>query len=103
MNKETKIAKGFMKDYKEDIVGFLNKDYPKTLGLKFICKTHKQTCQRWLEFLGTIRFIGFECESRCLLDKDDTLLCNDCERNKRIDNQIIDLKQAIKLYEEAGI
>ena len=94
--KETKIAK-------QNIEVLRSFEVQGGDGDKDVCIEHKQTCQRWLEFLGTIRFIGFECESRCLLDKDDTLLCNDCERNKRIDNQIIDLKQAIKLYEEAGI
>jgi len=84
MNKETKIAKGFMKDYKEDIVGFLNKDYPKTLGLKFICKTHKQTCQRWLEFL-------------------EKALSHFAYGDIRLESKIKDLKQTIKLYDEVEI
>jgi len=52
------------------------------------CMTHKQTCERWLEYL--------ECYSKeawfwNLSDKD------------YINNKIKDLKQAIKLYEDAGI
>ncbi len=86
--KETKIAKQSIKDYKENEVGILDKDYPKTLGLKFICLTHKQTCQRLLEFLERDMLDFMNINGTCY---------------RIINNKITDLKQAIKLYDNAGI
>ncbi len=74
--KETKIAKENVEDLKKSL---LNED---------IYREHKQTCQRWLEFLQL--FIA--CESNC----PDTF-------KSEIKPKIKDLKQAIKIYEDAGI
>lgn len=51
-------------------------------GLAF-CMEHKQTCQRWLEFL---------C---CLYAGTDNKFI--------IERKVTDLKQAIKVYDENGI
>ena len=48
---------------------------------KAIAKEHKQTCQRWLEFLNQHRLINEEFAKK----------------------KIIDLKTAIKIYGDAGI
>ncbi len=45
---------------------------------------HKQTCQRWLEF-------------------EEKVLSNLSYGDIRIEKKIKDLKQAIKIYEDAGI
>ena len=71
--KETKIAK-------ENIVNWKDYTNQKSLG-EF--KQHKQTCQRWLEFL---------C---CLYAETDNKFI--------IERKVTDLKQAIKLYEDNGI
>ncbi len=62
--------------------------------------THKQTCQKWLEFLedipnsinGLNDFVEFRNARECGRD----LI-------KHIKKKIQDLKQAIKLYDDAGI
>ena len=86
--KETKIAKESIKDYKENEVGILDEKYTKTLGLRFICKTHKQTLQRWLDYL--------------ILTAHPKVSKAIGKRNF-FKEKIKDLKQAIKLYEENGI
>ena len=48
------------------------------------CLQHKQTCQRWLEF-------------------EEKVLSNLSYGDIRIEKKIKDLKQAIKIYEDAGI
>ena len=75
--KETKIAKENVKKYEIGIMGF-------TQG----SKTHKQTCQRWLEFLEY--FKGW----------------NDLERNSiniTFQEKFNDLNRTIKIYNEVGI
>ena len=49
-------------------------------------REHKASCQRFLEFLEFIKNKG-----------------RDALTNLEIEEKIIDLKQAIKLYEDAGI
>ena len=67
--KETKIAKDNLKNmnginYNDD------------------CYSHRDTCQRWLEFLINSEIVYLD---------------------SFLEKKINDLKQAIKLYEEAGI
>jgi len=52
-----------------------------------ICRTHAQTCQRWLEFLEFIAYCpkGADCCKKIAV------------------KQVTDLKKAIKIYKEAGI
>ncbi len=75
--KETKIAKENVKKFNSTGLGeFL-----------LYCKAHKQTCERWLEFLEEFKFcIGF-CKNN-----------NPTREGKRED-----LEKAIKIYNEAGI
>ena len=58
-----------------------------------ICNEHKQTCQRWLEFL--------EDETNYLWTISNKEICE--LKEDKISKKITDLKQAIKLYEENGI
>lgn len=59
-----------------------------------VCRRHKATCERWLEFLE-------EQEIVKVVHSADIGTCHDsCEF---IDNKIKDLKQTIALYEENGI
>ena len=74
---ESKIAK----ENVEEVVEFSGGGI--SLGWwKEVCTRHKQTCQRWFSFL---RSIGLTNMSNYVLAK------------------INDLKQAIKLYDDAGI
>jgi len=70
--KETKQAKENVYNWKRKTDG---EDYLDN------CIEHKQTCQRWLEFLENNRWFG----------------------NPDWEDKIKDLKQAIKTYEDAGI
>ena len=72
--KETKIAEEFIKEY-QVANGIDNKLFWKTICIKL-----KEKDQRWLEYL--LEFVKWEI---LFLDK------------------VKDLKQAIKLYEDAGI
>ncbi len=75
--KEKKIAKGNVKKFNSTGLG----------DFLLYCKSHKQTCQRWLEFLEELKFcIGF-CKNN----------------NPKREDKREDLKQAIKIYEDAGI
>jgi len=77
MNKETKIAKKNIKWIKSgDLMG-----RPNILNVEK-AKEHKQTCQRWLGFLEEI---------------------NIQREQEELEEKITDLKQTIKLYEDAGI
>jgi len=86
MNKETKIAKEHIKNY----IG---------MGL---AKTHKQTCQRWLEFLEK-EFQLKGNNKRIISRKAIEGFMGNINRYNRIMNKYTDLKQAIKLYDEARI
>ncbi len=105
MEKETKIAKEnvgqsslLMKRYPKPKI---NKEHFGALikGAKLMesMKLHKQTCQRWLEFLDDKLYDG----------GNRMIPCNrDCDINYiiiKVDKKIADLKQAIKIYNEAGI
>ena len=80
--KETKIAKENVALYNT-----YNSEAWKHLMIGFAsCYEHKQTCQRWLEFLEEFKWI-----------KTNTLNFLEIMKKKR------DLKQAIKLYDDAGI
>jgi len=71
--KETKIAKELIDNIGCDVDKWREQE------------THKQTCQRWLEFLEGLEY-DFTEESK------DGLI-----------NKQLDLKQAIGTYEDAGI
>ena len=79
--KETKIAESWI-----DTCEVLTEERLENMNWNML--THKQTCQRWLEFL--------EEEKKC-----ETNECSICY--KRLVEKITDLKQAIKIYEDAGI
>ena len=89
--KETKIAKENIEDLrslKEDFELHIwanqnEEDIPKR---EVFCLTHKQTCQRWLICLNIISDSFDEYDSYDF-----------------IEGYTDDLKQAIKLYEDAGI
>ena len=83
--KETKIAKEHLKKDTKSFWGW-------------VCLEHKQTCQRWLEYLGELERYKFKCGFMSDYD-----LCDMFENVSLIINQIEDLKQAIKLYDNAGI
>ncbi len=76
--KETKIAKENVKNF----VNIVNSSF------KIVALEHKQTCQRWLEFL--------------ILTTHPKVSKAIGKRNF-FGDKIKDLKQAIKLYGEAGI
>jgi len=78
MKTETQIAKFYIK----------NKFKENPLGLP---KCHKATCQRFLDFLERVNFYVLLSEFN--LESMEEL----------IKEKITDLKQAIKLYNEAGI
>ena len=80
--KETKIAKENVEFHK--CSDGLNVNLQ--AGFLEVCSSHKQTCQRWLEFLEEFKWI-----------KTNTLNFLEIMKKKR------DLKQAIKLYDEAEI
>ena len=91
MTKETKIAKENVENYNNYKDGKVEKDV-----LKNILIEHKQTCQRWLEFLES--YVKN-------LKREDTFVEIQFPYYfiEEIDEQIEDLKQAIKTYEDAGI
>ena len=75
MNKETKIAKENVKK--------IDFGVPKEVSFGWEeSESHKQTCQRWLGFLEEI---------------------NIQREQEELEEKITDLKQTIKLYEDAGI
>ena len=84
MKTETQTTKENIREMEKIIQEGLEKGYTRA-----ICKTHKASCQRFLEFFTkTYGEDGFE-ETE--------------EFDMIIKNKIQDLKQAIKLYDEAGI
>ena len=85
MSKESKIAKENIKVWKERI--------NKTI-MMIVCEEHKQTCQRRLEFLSSLRFVYTPPCPSCKINYDTEL---------NVDDKRIDLKQAIKLYDDAGV
>ncbi len=82
--KETKIAKENILNNKCNNT-FLNRNRD---WFKY-CIKHKQTCQRWLEFLGDF---DYSVVSKFNFDK-----------VVEYGDKVKDLKQAIKLYKGAGI
>ncbi len=72
--KETKIAKENVKKYQK----------VKELFVRLIAKEHKQTCQRWYDFLEE-KIKWHEDEIDTMSEKEEDLL------------------QAIKIYEDTGI
>ncbi len=70
--KETKIAKENIKS--KDSNAFISKE---------VLKEHKQTCQRWLDWMSQYEI-------------------PEATHDERVE-KITDLKQAIKLYDDAGI
>ena len=75
--KETKIAK-------QNIEVLRSFEVQGGDGDKDVCIEHKQTCQRWLEFL-------------------EKALSHFAYGDIRLQSKIKDLKQTIKLYSDAGI
>ena len=61
------------------------------IGLTLLCREHKQSCQRFLDFLDKCVFIYDG-----LLGKQSGLIIS-------MKNKISDLKNTIKLYEDNGI
>ncbi len=85
--KETKIAK-------ENV----SKDTKSFWG--YVCQAHKQTCQRWLEFLDKKLYYTHLLGIFPRANPN----CESCVKNyPQMEKKIRDLKQAIKLYKEAGI
>lgn len=78
MKEETQIAK-------ENVNHYLENDEADVC--KISCKEHKQTCQRWLDMLKSL--VG--------------ILRKNHQSSMRIDEEMKDKEQAIKLYEENGI
>lgn len=78
--KELEIAKKNIKEWKEIRI-------IKNGNSNLICKTHKQSCKRFLEFLAI--------DAYDLKDTDRT-----CEN---IEDKIKDLQDAISLYKKEGI
>ena len=89
MKTETQIAKENIKTserYENNVVaGF---------APHMVCKTHKVSCERFLEFLDGKKYWYIKC-----------LMCKRRPVHVVLDfeEKITDLKQAIKLYDEAGI
>lgn len=83
MKTETQIAEENIKRFKNSQRSVL--DWGGKIAFPEVCKSHKASCQRFLEFL--------EKESKGFCSVSD---CRFCEK-------IQDLKQAIKLYEDNGI
>ncbi len=93
MNKETKIAKENVEGMQE----IIDKDIPEPKEmyasydeLLFRSFAHKQTCQRWLEFLETMHY-----EKLCIAVSGSWF--------DKYTSKERELKRAIKLYEDAGI
>ena len=96
MTTETKIAEEKVKKYlkcREDYKFSIDKselskdictnNYNKIIGR---CEEHKASCQRFLEFFGSLHFGGYVPS-----------------RKRKITQKEDDLKQAIKIYDDAGI
>ena len=86
MKTETKIAEENIKEYKE----WLNLT-PDIFRFNY-CKRHKASCERFLEFLEDWE----DCRSG-----NDCFPCGSCL--VKITERLIDLRNAIKKYVEAGI
>jgi len=82
--KEFKIAKENVKRFDKE-KGEIDIDYDTNL-------IHKQTCQRWLEFLEKLNKQMQRVWKAINMLEDD-----------EVTEKITDLKQAIKLYEDNGI
>ena len=95
MNKETKIAK-------QNIEVLRSFEVQGGDGDKDVCIEHKQTCQRWLEFLEK-EFQLKGNNKRIISRKAIEGFMGNINRYNRIMNKYTDLKQAIKLYDEARI
>ena len=95
MKTETKIAKFNIKTWKrEDMDTFIRVYY-------YACEQHKASCERFLEFLEELKR---EIESEDMVGSGNMeKYCEEFESFKIHLNKITDLKQAIKLYNEAGI
>ena len=96
MKTETQIAKEKIFDWSSNSdSGKINKHI--RITLKFGCQEHKQSCQRFLEFLeGLIRFSVDRKEKW-----KERVLNIDAEN--QIKEEITDLENAIKSYDNAGI
>ncbi len=82
MKTELEIAKENIENYKKS-----EYDFPaKALCFKFASISHKASCQRFLEFLLPTQ----------KMKRESTF-------SHEIDKKITDLRNAIKLYDEAGI
>ena len=92
MKTETQIAE-------DNVRNNDNKDLPLNVRMmkNVQCKEHKATCQRWLEFLENDDD-GLEYYYEKFNFPEDNV-----SLKRIIENKITDLKQAIKLYNEAGI
>ena len=88
MKTETQIAEIYIEDLKK-----YKKPEVRWHIVNRTCHEHKSSCERFLEFLVKFIFHDFYPQG------------NGMNRAKDIDfhNKITDLKQAIKLYNEAGI
>ena len=89
MKTETQTTKANVKYYKE----YRGTGFEKIWLVK--CQEHKSSCQRFLEFLEA----EYDALDKMSLDTFSVLY----KIRKRIFDKITDLKQAIKLYNEAGI
>ncbi len=92
MKTETQIAKENIKLHRNATLKFLPTD--KIWFGK--CKSHKESCQRFLKFLDNYNF------NELIVGKKNTKIL-DSIQGKVFKEKIQDLKQAIKLYKEAGI
>jgi hypothetical protein len=82
MKTEHEIAKENIKNWKRG---------SKWISSPARCNEHKQTCQRWLEFLEKLKWtIGNKG-------------INDENSQDKVRKKITDLKQTIKEYEDNGI
>ena len=84
---ETQEKLGLGKEIGKYTLGDLNDDM---VVIEHEMLIHKQTCQRWLEFEE--KWYDSEGAEGC-----------ECELCKELGKKIKDLKQAIKIYDEAGI
>ncbi len=91
--KETKISKENI-ECRDGNIKLAGDFYDGRDRIEAIMDNHKQICQRWLEFLDTYNFNELIDEFGDKLDR---------IQGKEFNKKIIDLKQAIKLYEDAGI
>ena len=86
--KETKQAKKNVKEW--------NSCFKLDMFRNRICLSHKQTCQRWLEFLERLyKMLPFSVTKIELKQTGDFY--------KLSENKMIDLFDTIKIYEENGI